>query len=114
MTLYRPVGQGELNLIAESGYKRFPPRLSHQPIFDPVLIEEYATKIARDWNTKDAASGFVGDVTSFAVSCEWVERFKIRSVGGERYQELWVPAEDLSEFNDHIVGDIEIVAEYRP
>jgi hypothetical protein len=43
LQLYRPVGQVELDLIAESGYRRFPPRLSHQPIFYPVLSIEYAT-----------------------------------------------------------------------
>jgi hypothetical protein len=48
-TLYRPVGQEELNLIKSSGYREFPPRLPHQPIFYPVLNEEYATQIARDW-----------------------------------------------------------------
>jgi len=42
-TLYRPVGQEELNLIRDGGYREFPPRLQHQPIFYPVLNEEYAT-----------------------------------------------------------------------
>ena len=55
--LYRPVGRKELELIRESGYREFPPRLPHQPIFYPALNEEYATRIARDWNTKDAVSG---------------------------------------------------------
>ena len=78
-----------------------------------MLSQEYATKIARDWNTKDSASGFVGYVMSFAVSRECADRYEIRSVGGEEHQELWVPAEELSEFNDAILGSIEIVAEYR-
>jgi hypothetical protein len=42
-TLYRPVGSEELALIRESGFGRFPPRLPEQPIFYPVLNEEYAT-----------------------------------------------------------------------
>lgn len=62
-SLYRPVGQQELDLIAASGWRAFPPRLPHQPIFYPVLSEAYAVQIARDWNTKDAASGRVGYVT---------------------------------------------------
>ena len=41
-TLYRPVGPKELELIAASGYREFPPRLPDQPIFYPVLNEEYA------------------------------------------------------------------------
>ncbi len=107
------MGQGELDLIVRSGYRRFPPRLPHQPIFYPVLSEEYATKIARDWNTKDAASGFAGYVTSFAVTQECADRYEIHSVGGERHQELWVPAAELPEFNDQIVGRTEIIGEYR-
>ncbi len=39
-------------MIELSGFKKFPPRLFYQPIFYPELCE----KIARDWNTKDAAS----------------------------------------------------------
>ncbi|HEX7247938.1 MAG TPA: hypothetical protein VF351_07550 [Actinomycetota bacterium] len=107
------MGQGELDLIARSGYRRFPPRLPHQPIFYPVLSEGYATKIARDWNTKDAASGFAGYVTSFAVTRDCFDRYEVRSVGGGLHQELWVPAEELSGFNDQIVGRIEIISEFR-
>ena len=64
LLLYRPVNQQELDLIAASGWLEFPPRLPEQPIFYPVLNEDYATRIARDWNVK--ASG-VGYVTRFEV-----------------------------------------------
>jgi hypothetical protein len=47
-TLYRPVGQGEFDLIKASGFRAFPPRLVDQPFFYPVLSEEYAAIIARD------------------------------------------------------------------
>ena len=67
ITLYRPVGQGELDLIAENGYRAFPPRLPEQPIFYPVLNREYAEQIARAWNTRDERAGFVGYVTEFDV-----------------------------------------------
>src|SRR5688500_1526117 len=46
-TLYRPVGQAELDLIRAAKMRRFPPRLAWQPIFYPVLDEEYAVRIAR-------------------------------------------------------------------
>lgn len=72
--LYRPVGQYEFELIAASGYRAFPPRLAHQPIFYPVLTEAYAVEIARDWNTKDAASGYAGFVTRFAVDDDVARR----------------------------------------
>ena len=112
-TLYRPIGQKELELIEAAAFLRFPPRLAHQPIFYPVLNEEYATEIARDWNTRDAASGFVGYVTRFAVRTSFLERYPVKTVGAKRHQEYWIPAEDLDELNENIVGDIEVVAEFR-
>lgn len=52
LILFRPVGQQELELIRESRNTAFPSRLPDQPIFYPVLNEEYAMQIARDWNAK--------------------------------------------------------------
>jgi hypothetical protein len=112
ITLYRPVGQKELNLIRDSGYTAFPPRLPEQPIFYPVLNEEYATKIARDWNAKYNTPK-VGYVTRFAVRAEYLARYEIQKVGSAIHQEYWIPAEDLAEFNRNIVGPIEVIAEFR-
>jgi hypothetical protein len=114
VTLYRPVGQKERDLLARSGWERFPPRLEYQPIFYPVLTEEYAIRIAREWNTKDAASGFVGYVTRFLVDEEFLARYPVQKVGGAEALEYWVPAEELEIFNDHISGRIEVVHEFRP
>jgi hypothetical protein len=112
-TLWRPVGQRELELIADSGWTRFPPRLVGQPIFYPVLNEQYATKIAREWNTKDPASGFIGHVLRFNVDATYLGQFPPRRVGGAGIDELWIPAELLEEFNDHIVGPIALHATHR-
>ena len=108
--LYRPVGPKELALIAASGYREFPPRLPEQPIFYPVLNEEYARQIARDWNAKDRGAGYV---TRFAARTEFVSRFPAQTVGGAIHRELWVPAGDLAEMNRHIVGLIRVIAEYQ-
>lgn len=110
LTLWRPVGPEELELVRAADWRRWPPRLPDQPIFYPVMNEEYATMIARDWNVP--ASG-VGYVTRFDVDAEYASRFDVHQVGGEHILELWVPADDLEEFNDHIVGLIEVVAEFR-
>lgn len=110
MILYRPVGLAELKLIAEAEYRTFPPRLPEQPIFYPVLNFEYAAQIARDWNTQ--SSPFAGFVTRFEVADDYAGRFPVQVVGGREHQELWVPAEELGEFNRHISGRIEIVASY--
>jgi len=111
VTLYRPVGPDELRLIETSGFREFPARLPHQPIFYPVLNEEYATKIARDWNTKHDGSGFV---TRFQIDAAFVGRYPVQVVGSSAHRELWVPAEELAEFNRHIVGPIEVIAEFAP
>lgn len=114
MTLYRPVGVEELELIAQAGFKSFPPRLPIQPIFYPVLNFEYAAQIAREWNTKDPVSGFAGFVTKFQVEDEYVSKFPVQVVGSSQvHQELWVPAEEMDEFNNHIVGTIEVVASFH-
>jgi hypothetical protein len=110
-TLYRPVGQEELDLIRAGGYREFPPRLPHQPIFYPVLNEEYATQIARDWNTKSGSRR--GFVTRFQFRADCLRRYEIKTVGSSIHQEYWIPAEDLPEFNRNIVGVIEVVAEYQ-
>lgn len=110
VTLWRPTGPEELALVEASGWREWPPRLPDQPIFYPVLNEDYATKIARDWNVR--ASG-VGYVTRFEVEREFLDRYDIQQAGGQTILEYWIPAEDLAEFNRHIVGLIEVVAEYR-
>ena len=113
ITLFRPVGVRELELIAESGFRRFPLRLDTQPIFYPVLTEAYAIEIAPDWNIIDEASGHAGFVTRFRVDAAFAARYPVQTVGATRHQELWVPAEELSDFNEHIIGLIEVIAEFR-
>ena len=110
--LFRPVGLTEMQLIIESGYTEFPPRLTHQPIFYPVLNQEYTEQIARDWNTQDEASGYVGYVTAFDINATYLERFEVKTVGASQHQELWVPAAELEDFNRHIQGKIRIVATF--
>jgi len=110
-TLYRPVGPKEMALIVASGNREFPPRLPEQPIFYPVLNEEYARQIARDWNIPESGAGYV---TRFAVGSDFVARYPVQTVGGSIHKELWIPAEDLAELNRHIVGLIEVIAEYKP
>lgn len=108
--LYRPVGPEELKLIEQSNWLKFPPRLPDQPIFYPVMNEAYAIQIARDWNVPASGSGFV---TKFTVRADYINKFEIQNVGGEIHNELWVPAEDLEEFNNNIIGQIEVTKEFR-
>ena len=108
--LYRPVNQQELDLIAASEWRSFPPRLPEQPIFYPVTNEEYAVQISRDWNVPYYGVGYV---VRFAVDTDYLAQFAVQNVGDPLHNELWVPAEQLAEFNAHIRGPIEVPAEFR-
>ena len=107
--LYRPVGPQELDLIRASEFRSFPPRLPEQPIFYPVLTEAYAVKIAREWNVKASGAGYV---TRFAVKRSLLDRYEVQDAAGSQFQEYWIPAEELVEFNANIVGPIEVIAEF--
>ena len=106
--LTRPVGTLELRLIEKSGWREFPPRLPDQPIFYPVLNEEYAVQIARDWNSRHEPAQ-VGYVLAFHVDDGVAGRYPVQTAGSAAvHRELWVPAEDLEAFNDAISGNIEL------
>jgi hypothetical protein len=109
--LFRPVGGKELELIRESNFTAFPPRLPEQPFFYPVLNEEYATQIARDWNAQRNQDK-VGYVTRFSVRDEYLKQHVIQTVGSSVHQEYWIPADEMEEFNRNIIGPIEVVAEF--
>lgn len=108
ITLYRPVGVKELELIIDSGMKGFPPRLEWQPIFYPVLNSPYAEQIALEWNTKDEFSGYAGFVTEFDIPENYFKTFEVQTVGGDKHQEIWVPADQLNEFNSQIINGIRL------
>ena len=108
--MYRPTGPEELELVRQSGYRRWPPRLPEQPIFYPVTNERYAVEIATRWNIPDSGVGYV---TRFRVRSEFMQRYEIQKVGGEHHTEWWVPADELETLNDNIVGTIEVIGEYR-
>lgn len=106
---FRPTGQKELDLVAASGYTRWPPRLPDQDIFYPVTNEAYAVALTQ-WNISDFGVGYV---TQFWVKKSFMDRYVIQKVGGENATEWWIPAVDLEELNQNIVGKIEVVGEYR-
>jgi hypothetical protein len=103
-----------LDLIAMRDYRGFPPRLPEQPFFYPVLTEEYATQIARDWNTKDERSGYVGFVLWFQVRTEFIRNYDVHVVGCAKHREYWIPSTDMERFNANLVGKIEVLAQFGP
>ena len=102
-----------MELVRASQFREFPPRLPEQPIFYPVLTEEYATQIARDWNTRDERSGFTGYVLRFQVRTEFLSKYDVHVVGSSGHREYWIPANHLARMNQNIEGKIELVSEFH-
>lgn len=96
-------------LIIESNYKKFPPRLEWQPIFYPVLDEDYTSEIAEKWNTRDKAGNYLGFVTEFEVLEDEVNQYPAQNVGARNHNELWIPSEKLEAFSQAIVGNIKVI-----
>lgn len=110
MILFRPVNQAELDLIIQSNWKKFPPRLKGQPIFYPVLNEAYAAQITRAWNVPSYG---IGHVLRFEVKDEFLKPYEIQKVGLDHHLEFWILAEDLEAMNDNIVGKIELISTFH-
>lgn len=111
VTLFRPTGPAELALVEASGFKRWPPRLPDQPIFYPVTNERYAVEIARDWNVPASGQGFV---VRFQVRKAFIASYAIHTVGASHHTEWWIPAEELEQLNNNIVGHIEVIRRFAP
>ena len=57
----------------------------NSPIFYPVLNEDYATKIARDWNVKTSGVGYV---TRFSVDKSFLDPYPVHQAGGRTILEV--------------------------
>lgn len=110
MTLYRPVNQAELDLIVADDWQKFPPRLVGQPIFYPVLNEQYAEEITKSWNVDRYG---IGHVLKFEVNDQFLSQYEVQKVGLDYHLEFWIPAEDLETMNDNIIGKIELISSFR-
>lgn len=109
MKLYRPVGLYEMEKILRCGGKEFPPRLPEQPIFYPVINSSYAKQIAKKWNLDDSISGFAGFITEFDIDDAYINNYEVHCVGSDEHREYWIPAKELEEFNQNIIGGIKII-----
>jgi hypothetical protein len=109
-TLSRPIGEIAVELTGESGRHAFPPRLPEQPFFRPVLNEVHRNQIARSWSTRRWGIGYV---TNFKVDSESLRQFPLQRAGTRIPQQSWIRAEELEEFNRHIVGSIKRLRPFR-
>jgi len=106
--LFRPVGEDELRLIVEAGYKALPPRLPGQAL---SCSQRGICDANRPRLEGKAIKGRY--VTGFAVKTSYLAQFPIHKVGGTMHTESGIPAEKLAEFQQNIVGLIEAVSEFR-
>jgi hypothetical protein len=53
-------------------------------------------------------------VLRFSVRTDYLAKFKVQKVGSATALEYWIPAEQLAEFNDNIVGQIELISTHEP
>jgi hypothetical protein len=113
IVLYRPAGQNELDLIKKTGFRSFPLHLEGLPIFNFLLNEEYATFIARECNANDAFFGYTGYVLRLSVRSDFVAQFAIRKEDSAIALEYGIPADRIMQFNESIVGMIELIARYE-
>lgn len=110
MLLFRPVNQAELDLIIKDKWTKFPPRLQGQPIFYPVLNENYAEQITKEWNVPTYG---VGHVLKFEVQDTFINKYRVQKVGLDHHLEYWIPSEDLEDMNNNIIGSIELISNLK-
>jgi len=99
----------------KSGYKLV---WSESALADLRNIIDYLTEnwtqkeirtFAKKLDKRNVRAYGVGHVTKFNVNADYLMKFEVQKVGGLIHNELWVPAHELEEFNNNIVGLIELI-----
>ncbi len=98
-TLYKPVGERELTMIERSGWTRFPPRIARRPVFYTDMTEDNAGNNA----VQEAAY-----IIKFHVRKEYLKKYAITHNHTSDHDELRVPTDALEDFNNNIIGLIEV------
>ncbi len=60
----------------------------------------------KPWNTKEEP--FVGYVIEMEILDEYGARFTPQTVGSAIHRELWVPSEELAEFNNQLTKPVSV------
>lgn len=112
MELYRPLDAEEYHAIEARRFHGFPPRSEEQPIFTALLSEEGASQIARHMRISKQADNTVY-VVSFLVDDAYIRQFPVQQAHERDRRALWIPADELDILNQHLIGDIRVLASYQ-
>lgn len=90
----------------------FPPRSDGQQIFTALLSEEGASQIARHMRIAKQTDNTVY-VVSFLVDDAYIRQFPVQHAHERNRRALWIPADEVDILNQHLIGDIRVLATYQ-
>src|SRR5436190_17268758 len=98
--------------FARRGIHTVSPRAPTDLRIRALLSEHYAVQIARDWDTKDERSGFVGYVLRFNVKRSFLNNYEIHTAGNSERREYRTPVADFERFDENIGGNIGVIRSF--
>lgn len=108
MELYRPMNAKEYHELEARRFQGFPPRKEEQPLFTVLLSEEDAYQIAKHMRISKGIDNRVY-VVGFLVEDAYIRQFPVH----RGRQALWIPADEVNILNQHLIGDIRVLASYE-
>ena len=112
MELYRPISAEEYREVEALQFHRFPPRSAEQPLFAALLSEEGASQIARRMRIAKQSDN-TAYVVSFLVDDAYIRQFPVQHATDQDRRALWIPAEEMEILNQHLIGNIRVLAAYE-
>ena len=112
MELYRPLNANEYHEVEARSFRAFPPRAAEQPLFTALLSEEGASQIARHMRIAKECDNTVY-VVKFLVDDAYIRQFLVQHIQERNRRALWIPADEVEILNQHLIGDICVLASYR-
>lgn len=112
MELYRPLNAEEYRGIEARSFRGFPPRSGEQQLFTALLSEEGASQIAKHMRVAKDSENIVY-VVSFLVEDAYIRQFPVQHAEVRERRALWLPAEEVDILNQHLIGNIRVIASYE-
>lgn len=109
-----PCRSGRARPIAAADWLAFPPPLPGQPIFYQSSTRTTQRESPETGTPRIPRPETRGTFLAFDLYERYAAGFEPHRVGGAGIDELSIPAEELPLLNSNIVGEIRLVADYRP